>query len=390
VPILTIFVLSHPGSVSAARDGASRRRARDLVDWFAVHERPLPWRIDRDPYRIWVAEVLLQQTRVAQAVPYFERLVARYPTVQALAEAPLEELRKLWEGAGYYRRAENLWRAAREVAGPRRGRFPTTAEGWRELPGVGPYIAGAVASLAFGERIAAPDANALRVAARWIGAREDPRSSAGHRRLVPLLTASLEGVDPARFNEALMELGETVCRPRQPRCDACPVRRDCAGGRGEVDPATLPLRRPRPPKPHHRAAVVVLERSGRWLVQQRPEGGLLPGLWEFPGGHIERGESSEGAARRELTEETGVVAGRLTHLGAVRHAYSHFSVTLEVFRGPAARAAAVPSAARWVTPTEFEALPRPRATVKVAALVRDSPRARSSRGSGSRRGRGSP
>ncbi|MCI4367188.1 MAG: A/G-specific adenine glycosylase, partial [Thermoplasmata archaeon] len=313
---------------SRRRSPSSAERASRLLDWFDRHRRPLPWRKDRDPYRIWVAEVLLQQTRVEQATPYFLRFLERFPTVTSLSNAALPEVLKCWEGAGYYARARHLWAAAREIAGPRRGEFPTTSAGWRELPGVGPYIAAAVASLSFGEDIAAVDANGLRVAARWTGEEGNLRSGTVRRRLADSLQAMIPAGRAGPFNEAVMELGETICRPKAPECPKCPVRAGCYAGETLADPGALPRRVPKPAKPHHLAAVVVLERNGRWLVQRRTAPGLLQGLWEFPGGHLEKGETPEIAARRELFEETGWKAGPFQYYGEIRHDYSHFSVTL--------------------------------------------------------------
>jgi len=365
---------------------------RALLAWYRRHRRPLPWRRDRDPYHVWVAEVLLQQTRVEQARPYFERFVAKFPTVGALARANPSEVLKAWQGAGYYARARHLHRAAERLVAERAGRLPDTVGELEALPGVGPYIARAVASLAFGRRVVALEANGLRVAARWTR-EEGPIGSATVRaRLLAALEEVLPPDEPGAFNEALMELGETVCLPRRPRCDVCPVARACRARRELSNPGELPRRARRPPRPLLRVAVVALERKGRWLVQRRPPEGLLGGLWEFPGGKIGRRESPEAAARRELGEETGLTAGPLEEVGRVRHGYSHFEVDLSVFRGSAAVrvARAPPGERRWVRLDELERLPIPKATEKVLRLLTTAPSRRASRGSGSRRGRTSP
>lgn len=376
--------------------GASPTRrgfAAPLLDWFEANRRPLPWRRDRDPYRIWVAEVLLQQTRVAQATPYYERFLARFPDLRALAAAPLDDVRKAWEGAGYYARARRLWEAARLLVRDRGGRWPTTPEGWRELPGVGPYTANAVASLAFGAPVTAVDANALRVAARWEAETRRLAAPGVRGRLEARLAAELPPDRSGAFNEAVMELGERICRPGAPDCGSCPVRSLCRAFRTLPDPGRLPTPGPVVRRPHHEAALVVLERDGRWLVQRRPERGLLAGLWEFPGGHRRPGEAWADAARRELFEETGWRAGPLRPAGLVRHQYSHFSVTLHLFTGaPRGRGPAAPRRGerRWVTRAAFERLPRPTATRKaVLRLVPGAPGG-ASRGSGSRPGRASP
>ena len=359
-----------------------------LVRWYRHHRRPLPWRADRDPYRVWVAEVLLQQTRVAQAAPYFERFVRAFPTVTALARAPAERVLKVWQGAGYYARAHRLHAAARQVVRERGGRFPTTAEELETLPGVGPYIARAIAAIAFGRPYVALEANGRRVAARWTRDEGDVRSPAVASRLERALAGVLPRSDPGAFNEAVMELGETLCRPLRPACPACPAAFACRAYRELGDPGSLPRRPPRARRPRVRAAVVVLSERGRWLVQRRPPSGLLPGLWEFPGGRIERGERPETAARREVLEETGLTVGRLVRIGTVRHAYSHFSVELHAFTGRRKRGRGHDAGERrrWVTPSEFRRLPVPKATEKVVALL-EARGDRASPGSGSRPGR---
>jgi len=350
------------------RTGAT---APSLLRWFRSHRRPLPWRRDRDPYRIWLAEVLLQQTRVAQAVPYFERLVAEFPTIEDLARAPRDRVLKAWQGAGYYARAHHLHATARAVVDDHGGHFPREVERLERLPGIGPYIARAVASLAFEAPVVALEANGARVAARWTLERGDLRRPWVRDRLAAALAAELPRGRAGEFNEAIMELGETVCRPVAPRCDRCPVSRRCRAFRETDDPGAIPRPRPRPARPHVRAAVVVLSRGGRWLVQQRAPDRLLGGLWEFPGGRIEPGERPEAAARRELREETGRGAGPLQSHGIVRHAYSHFTVELHVFEGPDAgdgprRAGA---GRRWVRPDELRALPIPKATEKIVSRI---------------------
>ncbi len=375
-----------PGPASSVSERPSPRLATALLTWFRAHRRPLPWRGPKDPYRIWVAEVLLQQTRVAQAVPYFERFLRRFPTVRALAEASPSVVLKAWEGAGYYARARNLHAAARLLVRTNHGRVPRTVEALERMPGVGRYTARAVASLAFGVPVVALEANGLRVAARWTREEGDPREARVRERLESALAAALPRAAAGTFNEAVMELGETVCLPAVPRCDACPVAFGCRAYLELDDPASLPRRERSPPRPHVRGAVVVLEHRGRWLVQRRPPNGLLGGLWEFPGGKIEPGEEPKDAARRELREETQGSAGRLSPAGVVHHEYSHFTVELHVFRGTVgSRRPTTGPTRRWVTRGQFERLPVPRATEKIVRLLRDG--GRSSPGSGPHRGR---
>jgi A/G-specific adenine glycosylase len=316
--------------------------------------------------------VLLQQTRVAQAIRYYDRFLRRFPNLGALARARESSVLKVWEGAGYYARARNLRRAARSLLAAGRTTLPSSRAELERLPGVGPYIAAAVASLAFGEPVPALEANGVRVVARLSGETGDVRRPAVRRRLEERLGAWLAREDPGAFNEAIMELGETLCLPRAPRCPQCPVARHCVARRDLPDPGALPVIGTRAPKPRVRGALAAIVRGRRVLVLRRPPNGLLGGLWEFPGGKIEPGERPRDAARRELEEETGLRAARLERVGIVRHSYSHFDVELHLYRGRA-NGGRVRSpdrrAHRWVTAAEFARLPRPGATIKAGALL---------------------
>jgi len=357
----------------ASRAGSASPRASPtpaLLRWFRLHRRPLPWRADRDPYRIWVAEVLLQQTRVEQATPYYERFLAAFPNVRSLAAAPMSKVLKVWQGAGYYARARHLHAAARAVVAHHGGVLPRTVPELEELPGVGPYVARAIASLAYGTPVVALEANGLRVAARWTREVGDIRRPVVRRRLQRALEAALPPRAAAEFNEAVMELGETVCQPLAPDCAHCPVARSCAAYLETDNPAAFPHRPRLSPRPHVRAAVVALKDGDRFFVQRRPLSGLLGGLWEFPGGKIESGEQPRAAAARELAEETALAAGSLAYRGVVRHGYSHFTVELHVFEGAlAGRQFRRAAGERWVTTAELRRLPIPRATEKVVRLL---------------------
>ena len=346
--------------------------AERLLAWFARHARDLPWRQERTPYRVWVAEVMLQQTRAETVVPYYERFLARFPTVEALADASLEEVLKLWEGLGYYARARNLHAAARQVVAAQGGQLPDTFEGLLSLPGVGRYIGGAVASLAFGRDVAAVDGNARRVLCRVMRIREDVTRSGVQRKLEALATDLLPRGRAGAFNEALIELGATVCAPRAPRCDRCPLRGLCLAYR-EGDPEALPVRRPRRQVPHYDVAAAVTSRAdGRVLVAQRNADDMLGGLWEFPGGKREDGETLAGCLVREMREELDVEVEVGELLVVVRHAYTHFRITLHAFR--CRLAAGEPrcldcAAFRWVTLAELDALPMSVADRRIALAL---------------------
>jgi len=303
---------------------------RALLRWFGREARDLPWRRTRDPYRIWLAEIMLQQTRVETVIPYYERFLEVFPTVRALAAAAQDEVLKQWEGLGYYGRARNLHKAARMIVAEFGGALPRTAEQWRQLPGVGPYTAGAIASIASGLAEPAVDGNVLRVLSRIFAIDDCIEDTAGREHITTIATGLLPPGRAGSFNQALMDLGARICVPRRPRCATCPVARWCDARRqGRQD--ELPVRRVRRATPHRAIVVAAIRRRGRYLIGRRPAEGLLGGLWEFPGGKIEPGETHAQALAREVREETGLTIRVGRRIAVVNHAYSHFSVTLYVY-----------------------------------------------------------
>src|SRR5688572_12350954 len=270
--------MNSPVERIAPRRAAAIRRA--LLRWYDDNRRDLPWRRDRDPYRVWVSEVMLQQTRVGTVAPYYERWLNLFPSVRALADAPDEEVLAAWAGLGYYRRARALHQAARVVRDRYAGQLPEGDEELRALPGVGAYTAGAIASIAFGRAAPAVDVNARRVLSRLFDL-ERPRPTTLER----IATALVAPERPGEFNQALMELGATVCTPRSPACGACPLVRWClARERGTV--AHRPARRPHARVPAYRIGTAVIVRRSRVLLARRPVEGLLGGMWEFPGAMV--------------------------------------------------------------------------------------------------------
>jgi A/G-specific adenine glycosylase len=254
------------GSIDGGSGGGAGAR-RKLLAWYRRNRRDLPWRRTTDPYAIWVSEIMLQQTRVAAAIPYYERFLARFPDVHALARARTDDVLALWSGLGYYRRARHLHAAARIVA--EKG-FPRTEAQWRELPGIGPYAAAAISSIAFGERAAAVDGNVVRVLSRF-------HATTGSVR--DLARAWLSRTSPGDHNQAIMELGATVCTPRAPSCPRCPLSSSCGGTR---DPLRYPAPRARPRITEERLAVALVLRDGKVQLFRRKPDGLLAGMWELP------------------------------------------------------------------------------------------------------------
>ncbi len=302
-----------------------------VQSWFSNNARLLPWRETKDPYRIWLSEIILQQTRVDQAIPYYDRLLLAFPTVQELASASIDDILKLWEGLGYYSRARNLHRAAKRVVDEFDGELPTARTVLLDLPGIGTYTAAAILSIAHGHPFGVVDGNVTRVLSRLIAFNDDVGNANSRRVIQQLMDDLLDPDDPGSFNEAIMELGAMVCLPRNPLCSQCPVLSFCRAS--EADPEAFPKRTAKKRIPHHEIAVAVLNNDqGDFFAQRRPENGLLGGLWEFPGGKREPGETIKEACHREVREEIGldVEVGEL--VATINHAYSHFKITLFAFR----------------------------------------------------------
>ncbi len=305
--------------------------AQRLLAWYQKHSRHLPWRDVVDPYRVWVSEIMLQQTRVDTVIPYYQRWMERFPTLTHLARANEQEVLQAWEGLGYYSRGRNLHRAARLVMEKYGGKLPCQREQLQKLPGIGRYTAAAIASIAFGQDAPALDGNVRRVLARLFDVRLPVRSAEGEERLRQLAAEHLPAGRAGDYNQALMDLGATICTPRAPACERCPLAALCQARALNLQ-EERPLTVKRPPVPHLIASAAVLRRhDGRVLITQRPAKGLLGGLWEFPGSKLEAGETPAASLQREINEELGVQIEVNQAIGVYRHAYTHFRVTLHAY-----------------------------------------------------------
>lgn len=330
-----------------------------LLDWYGSAKRDLPWRHTQDPYRIWLSEIMLQQTRVETVRAYYRLFLELFPNLEALAAAPQEQVLKAWEGLGYYSRARNLQKAAQSVVNNHSGRFPDTYEGLLSLPGVGPYTAGAIASIAFGRRVPAIDGNVYRVASRFYGVREDVGSPRVQKELRALVEAGMPEDRAGDYNQALMELGATLCSPAQPSCLPCPWRGLC-DAYAEGDAPFLPIHeKKRPPKTVD-VAVCLLSFEGRMLVERRAQR-MLHGLYVF---HLIEEETEPGPVG-ELLLEQGLRCAFQGELGRARHVFTHrvweMSILHYRLNAPPAESALEALDARMVTADELEALPLPTA-----------------------------
>lgn len=325
---------------------------RNLLAWYDRYRRELLWRNSRDPYCIWVSEVMLQQTRVQAVLPYYEKFLRRFPDVKALADADEQSLLGCWSGLGYYSRVRNMRRAAQKMVAERAAGFPRNYKEARELPGVGDYTARAVLSIAYGAPLGVVDGNVARVLARLYALKEDFRSAAGRQKFLSLADALLARRRAGDFNQAMMELGATVCLPGEPRCAECPLRRHCVAYQQDAVNRYPPTRRPAKPQARRLVAAVIRDTAGRCLLVRRPKSAkLMAGFWELPMWES-KGSMPPLDAHRIPTD--GIVLGEL--LGRVRHTITTNRLEISVRAGRLKRGAKV-RGARWVLPREMNGLP---------------------------------
>ncbi len=303
----------------------------DLLKWYQENARVLPWRSDPQPYRTWISEVMLQQTQVDTVLPYYTHWLEVFPDIPSLAAADEQQVLNLWEGLGYYSRARNIHKTARLLMQHYSGELPGNPQELLTLPGIGPYIANAIASIAFGVDVLAVDGNIRRVVSRVFDVDEQVGTPAFEQQVIAFEHQHLPSGKASEFNQALMDLGSAICTPRNPQCLLCPIAKHCKAFINGSQEAR-PVKKPRPTVPHYLVTAAVIVKDDQVLIARRPADGLLGGLWEFPGG--KRNESDEnlpGCLVREIQEELGCQVKVENPFGVYKHAYTHFRITLHAF-----------------------------------------------------------
>lgn len=346
-----------------------------LLSWYDINKRSTAWRDSGNPYHVWVSEIMLQQTRVDQMGSYFTRFINLFPTIEDLADSKEDEVLKAWEGLGYYSRARNMLRTARLVVSDFHGEIPEAYEKLVGLPGIGPYTAAAISSIAFGHDHAVLDGNVVRVLSRLFKISSDPRRAAVKAQMMEIAEKLLVPGRPGDFNQAIMELGACVCMPRLPQCNSCTVASKCRAYQELDDPASLPKKQKRKLKPHYHVVAGLIWRDHEVLIAQRPKDGMLGGLWEFPGGKQEEGESFEECLIREIREELDfdIVVENLLH--SVDHSYSHFKITLHLYCARYFSGRPKPQGCAdwcWISPDRFEDYAFPRSDLKIIEYLKNT------------------
>jgi A/G-specific adenine glycosylase len=343
-----------------------------LLAWFDRNRRDLPWRRTKDPYRIWVSEIMLQQTQVPTVIPYYRCFLRAFPTVRRLASAPLDEVLRLWAGLGYYSRARNLHTAAKRIVEQHGGRFPASYEAIAALPGIGAYTAGAFLSIAFGLRLPAIDGNAARVLSRVFLVRGDVRAGRPKQKIEALGYAAVPDDRPGDHNQALMELGALICLPRPPRCEVCCLDEVCEARAKRLQDRIPPPRRSGVMR-RVRMAVAVVRRRGRVLIAQRPEGGVWAGLWQFPSAELAPGQSPEAALRHSLSSDFGLEVEVGQEITSLQHGIMNQRIELTAYAckvlGGRTRVRGHADA-KWVRPDELGEYAMPAPHRRVVTFVR--------------------
>lgn len=341
-----------------------------LTSWFKKNQRNLPWRKNYDPYEIWISEIMLQQTQVATVIPYFQRWIKWMPSIEDVAKADEEAILKLWEGLGYYSRIRNIQRTARILYEKNGGRMYNDYEKILKLPGVGKYTAGAIASIAYNQPKPILDGNVIRVLARLQDFRKNTRIPANILKFWGQAEDLVPENEARYFNQGMMELGALICKPKNPLCDICPIQEKCRSfDKGNQN--SLPNRGEKQVKIPIKVSIAVIKKNGKVFIQKRPSHGLMGGLWEFPGGKVEKGETTRKALDREINEEMGVKLKNVKLIKKIKHGYTKYHVDLNCYKADLGKGEIKLKSAtqgRWVKIEDLKKYPFPAANTK---LIKD-------------------
>ncbi len=351
--------------------------ANSLITWYKKHQRSLPWRKSPHPYHTLICEFMAQQTQINTLIPYYERWLEKYPTISDVAKATEDDILKSWEGLGYYSRARNLQKTCKLIVENHNRRVPKDPDILLTLPGIGPYIAAAVASIAYDVPIAVVDGNVLRVMTRLYGLSDDIGKDKTKKNIQNRLNQIIKSTPPSEFNQGVMELGATICTPKNPHCPDCPIQNVCyAKNMNKID--QFPVKQKKPPTPHHTIVVGIITRDdGKILITKRKKDQLLGGLWEFPGGKVKEAETLESATIREIKEEVNIDITINGFLCKVKHAYSHFKITLHAYhckpiqKNPRITCSSADDY-QWVRPNELDQLAFPKANKVIISHLTES------------------
>lgn len=339
----------------------------DLINWFYENKRDLPWRRDRNPYKIWVSEVMLQQTRVDTVIPYFEHFIEQFPTLEALAYADEQKVLKAWEGLGYYSRVRNLQEAVREVCTTYNGQIPNTREEITKLKGVGPYTAGAILSIAFNQKEPAVDGNVMRVMSRILLIEDDISKAKTRKIFEQALYEIMSDKDPSAFNQGLMELGALVCTPTSPGCLLCPVRNHCRAYEAGME-TKLPIKKGKTKVTFKELAALILYNDHHEvLIEKRPEQGLLANLWQFPNHETKELENQKTELKQYMHETYGLQIEMKEKVQTVEHTFSHLKWNITVYEAQVLSGVVNKENTRWVNHETIEDYPFPVSHQKIIA-----------------------
>ena len=345
-------------------DKKSKKISINLLDWYDANKKPMPWRDVDNIYYIWLSEIMLQQTQIKTVIPYYYKWLENFPTIQDVAMSKEEEILKIWEGLGYYSRALNFFHASKTIINKHNGVIPRSQDDFMKLKGVGKYIDAAVRSIGYNDVVPTIDGNVNRVVSRLLCLNNPPQKE--YNKIYNFLMNIINTDRPGDFNQALMDLGRDICKPKKPICNKCPISISCnAYNKKQISKYPVKIK---PKKiPHYNIAVGVVWKDNNILIAKRKVGGLLGGLWEFPGGKLYKNESSAECVIREIYEETGVRVELKEFISTIKHKYSHFSISLDSFHCIYKNGDPKPKSAteiKWISPTEISKFPFPKANHK--------------------------